>query len=47
MAALDLHRKEVIAGRRWCAMGVDEKVVMCNEAATQRLYTRGNNAVLL
>jgi hypothetical protein len=47
MAALDLCRKEIIAGRRWYAMEVDEKVVMCNEATTRQLYTRGNNAVLL
>jgi hypothetical protein len=48
--ALDLHRNAVILmriGVRLKLMGADERVVMSNEAAARRLYTRGNNEALL
>jgi hypothetical protein len=47
--ALDLRRKAVILIRMrlWMKMGVDRRVVMCNEAAARQICTHGNNEVLL
>jgi hypothetical protein len=48
--ALDLQRNAVIMLRdevRLLEMGVDESVVMSNEATARQLYTHGNNEVLL
>jgi hypothetical protein len=50
MEAFDLRRKAVIVmgdGVRLWLMGVDERVVMSNEAAARQICTRGNNEVLL
>jgi hypothetical protein len=50
MATLDLRRKAVIMmrdGMRLLVDGSYKRVVMSNEAAMRRLYTRGNNEVLL
>jgi hypothetical protein len=47
IAALDLRKKEVIVVCDCWLMEVNWRVAMCNEAAAQQLYTRGNNEVLL
>jgi hypothetical protein len=47
---LGFRRKAVMMTRdgvRLWMMGVNKRVVMCNAAAVRRLYTRGNNEVLL
>jgi hypothetical protein len=47
MVALDLCRREVIARVRLVDDGSVGRVVMCNKATMRRLYTCGNNEVLL